>query len=275
MLSSKNGTCIFHIGLYLLCGLLIVIFVNTYPIYRFLATRLGNGISSFLPLALPVAVITICLWACSGSYARRRVHWLLLLPGIFLCLIALLIPDPAIAIKRIHVVEYLLLSLLVRYTMSHHLSGTRLLLFSGLFTAVLGVHDEFLQGIHQLRTYGLRDMLVNMVAGFGGALFWHGLGLFRQPTETTGSTEWRMHQLLYLLWLILAVFAMIVPIAAYLHHALPYWPGLPLLSTTVFWCCFGRGDRSEVGHGLTILSLACLLFLLYPVMVNMLQIPFS
>jgi VanZ family protein len=87
------------------------------------------------------------------------------------------------------VAEYIILSFLVRYALSYRLEGLRLTLFTALVTALYGVHDEMLQGLHPLRYHGWRDIIVNSVAGLSGAMLGHGLVCFdAQGTEkSTGS----------------------------------------------------------------------------------------
>lgn len=259
--------------LYLGCGLLVVAYVNFYPLYEHLVQYFGR---SFISYASYVPLVLILL-SSSALFTLRPfpVKWRWLLPGILLCIIALFIPDSAIAVKRIHVTEYLLLSLLARYTMSHRLTAGSLLLFSSLFPAVLGIHDEFLQGIHPSRTYGLRDMLVNAVAATGGSFIWHSLALFtaNYRESTPGGKAGTIH-LLYLCWLAVAILAMVVPLPVYRHSPLPFWPGLPLMAAIVFWLCLLRQDDSELSHGIKAVSAAAFLLLIYPLVINSRQVSF-
>jgi len=259
--------------LYLGCGLLIVAYVNFYPLYEHLVQHFGRSFISY------ASYVPLVLMLLSGStlFTLRPfpVKWRWLLPGISLCIAALFIPDSAIAVKRIHVTEYLLLSLLARYTMSHRLTGGPLLLFSSIFPAVLGVHDEFLQGIHPSRTYGLRDMLVNAVAATGGSFIWHSLALFtaNYRKSTPGRKAKTVH-LFYLGWLAVAIPAMVVPLPAYRHSPIPFWPCLPLMAAIVFWVCHLRQDDSELSHGIKAVSAAAFLLLIYPLVINSRQISF-
>ena len=136
-------------------------------------------LACFLAIAPLIAVLSSAL-ALTGALVAAVLR---------LCLLALLVSDMRYAVKRIHVVEYLFLSLVVRYGMSWKLQEKNLLLFSFLATAVFGVHDELLQGIHPLRTYGLRDMAVNGISAAGGALIWHGADLFSDNLQSsTGNS---------------------------------------------------------------------------------------
>jgi VanZ family protein len=271
-LRKKTGEgCILlhHLG----CGLLVVAFVHLFSLYQLVSERLGSGFVAFSPLVLPVLFFAVLF------FKRRRGTESL--PSVFLglscCLAALAVPDPEIAVKRIHVMEYLLLSLYVRHTLAFRLSGVALLVFSCLLSCLYGVHDELLQGVHPSRTYGLRDMLVNVVAAIGGGLIWHGLALFseRSGGQVTGGDRWSRSRILYLLGLVAAVPAMAAPLIAYRHDFFPAWPFLPLAALMVVWSCFFVNDRSMFRHGLLPTSIVAFLFLVYPVAVNGLQITFN
>lgn len=264
--------------LYLSCGLVVLLFANLYSLYSLLYALLGSSFIKNAPLILPPAIIFALLIAImmSGKTSSLRPHYGWLVLGLGLCGLALMIPDPRLGVKRIHVTEYLLLSLLVRFTLSHHLSGSSLLFFSCLLTSVLGIHDEFLQGLHPARTYGLKDMLVNAVAGAGGATLWHGLHFFQRDEKgdevVFGKASF--YDQLFLFWLTISVLAMVVPISLYLHNQIPFWTMLPLVAAFVFWVCFVFGDTTNKSVGINIISCCCFLLLVYPVLVNGFQIPF-
>jgi VanZ family protein len=281
-LSNESGidrkqSTFFLAFLYLSCALLVIAYANMYSVYRYISHALGDRFITLTPVILPILLLLWFLTAASRRTSRGKlfIEWRWLLPGLAFCIFALFIPDPRFGVKRIHVSEYLLLSLLVRYTMSHRLSGLPLLFFSCLFTAILGVHDEFLQGIHPNRTYGLRDMLVNGISGAGGAFIWHGLHLFTRNCRVGSDVQSGtiLHHL-YLSWLVISVLAFIVPLTGYLYNFMPLWLILPLAASTVFWSCFLLTDNSHLRHGVSVLSYASFILLIYPAAVNGLQIPF-
>lgn len=262
-----------HLG----CGLLVVVFVHFYSLYQLVNQKLGGSFLAISPFVLPVLLLAALF------FRRYRVadnlssiHRLPIILGLCCCLGALAVPDPEIAVKRIHVMEYLLLSLYVRYTLSFRIGGKHLLVFSCMLSCLYGVHDELLQGIHPARTYGLRDMLVNGVAAVGGGLVWHGLNLFcrRAGERETGFAGWPWSQVLYLLGLAAAVPAMAVPLIVHRHDVLPSWSFLPLAAAMVVWVCYFAGDRSTLRHGVVPVSVVAFLFLLYPLAVNGLQVAF-
>lgn len=270
--AGDSFVLIHHAG----CGLMVVAFVHFYSLYQLVAQRLGSSFLTISPVVLPVLFLAVLFFrryriAIDLPPIRR----LPVIAGLCCCLAALALPDPEIAVKRIHVMEYLLLSLYVRHTLSFRLSGNALLAFSCLLTCLYGVHDELLQGLHPSRTYGLRDMLVNCLAAVGGGLMWHGLGFSAgQTTEREGRDSWPRPLIIYLGGLAAAVPAMAVPLIAHRHDVLPAWPFLPLSAAIVFLGCYLLGDRSEFRYGLLPVSVVACLFLLYPLAVNGLQIAF-
>ncbi len=258
-------------ALYLLCGLLVVIYVNLFTLFRLVNEYLGSGFILATPLLLPF----ILLFLVIRRRARKglRHNWLLI--GLFLVFIGLILPDPAFPVKRIHVAEYLFLSLIVRYALARNLVGRQLIFFSVLVSAVYGIHDELLQGFHPSRTYGLRDMLVNIVAAAGGCFIWHSLDLFvGTRTCSTGEVSWSPLQIGALVWLVFAVAALVVPLTVYRHGALPWWPFLPLAAAVVVWACVIADDSSPLRHGLVPLGWTAFPMLCYPFAAHVFQISF-
>lgn len=260
-----------HLG----CALLVLAFVNLYELYRLVGDLLGARLLGLAPLVLPPLFLMVIF-----VFARRSVRLVPLalaptLAGIALCLVALAIPDPEIAIKRIHVAQYLLLSLAVRHTLATRLGGVELTLSATLLSCLYGVHDEMLQGLHPDRTYGLRDIMVNTLASCGGGLIWHGLSLFEKGHAPTGPLiGWTWRQRLILFGMSVAVVLMAVPLVAYRNHPLPPWPFLPLAALLIIWGLFFISPRQNGYHLFQPLGVVALLFLLYPFAVNVLQIPF-
>ncbi|MDP7172068.1 MAG: VanZ family protein [Alphaproteobacteria bacterium] len=88
-----------------------------------------------------------------------------------LALAGLLFADPAFPAKRVHVFQYALLALVVRRGLASRLDGVPLMAMSALVAALLGVHDELIQGLRPERYFSLTDILVNTVsASAGGCL---------------------------------------------------------------------------------------------------------
>lgn len=260
-----------HLG----CALLVLTFVNLYELYRLAGDLLGTRLLGLAPLVLPPIFLVAIVIFSRRSERLLPLSLSAILAGSALCLVALAIPDPEIAIKRIHVAQYLLLSLAVRHTLAGRLGGLELTISATLLSCLYGVHDEMLQGLHPDRTFGLRDIMVNTLAACGGGLIWHGLSLFEKGPAPTGSpTGWSRRQRLMLFGMSLAVVLMALPLIAYRNQPLPPWPFLPLAALLILWGLFFMYPRQNGYHLFQPLGVVALLFLLYPFAVNVLQISF-
>lgn len=267
----QKSNVYFQILLYCFCALLVVLYVNLYGVFDMANKLLPKPIMVLLPIGAACLSLAIVFY----YYFRRRdrdtgLRTSFLVAGGVCCIAALFIPDSQFPAKRIHVVEYMLLVLLVRYVMSWRIQDGQLLLYSVLATVLFGIHDELLQGIHPSRTYGLRDMTVNGVAALGGGLIWHGGSLFTRDIIINSGEEFGRvpGETLYLLWLSAAVLMFIIPLTVYRQEELPYWPLLPLSAAMVFWSCYLPALKGSQRYGCTVLSCLAYLFLLYPVLIN-------
>lgn len=254
---------------YAASAMLVLVYVNMFPLWKLLSSRWGREVFVIVPILLGVGIIATVymLFYRRPNSARLSVGKGGLAIGTFLCLTALVIPDPQFPVKRIHVAEYMLLSLVVRFAMSFRLQGMPLLFFSACFTSVLGVHDELLQGLHPSRTYGLRDLTVNTLASYGGALIWHALQLFSGTTSSYGkqAATLKNNSFMYLVWLITTVLAFVLPLAMYRGSVIPYWPVLPLIGAIVYFSLYKDQFAISWKHGIGALSAVSFALILYPV----------
>ena len=260
------------------CFLLVVLYVNMYQFWAWLVKRLGAGVmASILPVTVTVAVLLVI----SLSYFVHRVNrgyginLVVLGLGMVGAFLALAIPDPNVPIKRIHVAEYITLSFLVRYTLSHRLQGAALTLFTDHWSPCCSAFmTRCCRDLHSLRYYGWRDILVNGMAGLSGALLGHGLRCFVRPLPVNrvlrngGGFSFRL-SLLYLAlaaataWLVVSLFAQRGGQFSILSF-LPLAVASLLVVILYPECIFTSGRH----HGLQVLWwLACAL-LLYPLLTN-------
>lgn len=187
------------------CYLLVVFYVNMFAFWAWLSRALGSGT---LARMLPVAVTVVVLLVIALRFVERvnrgyRINLVFLGVGLVCAIFSLALPDPHVPIKRIHVAEYIVLSFLVRATLSHRLQGMQLTLFTVLATLLLGIHDEMLQGLHSQRYYGWLDIIVNGTAGLSGALLGHGLHCCARRTVGTAQPKVRGLAGLVVLFLLL------------------------------------------------------------------------
>ncbi len=253
--------------LYLGSALLVIFYVNLFPVLEIVFRLFGDTFIKGATIGIPTLAVggLLLYFGTSSRKSTPQIHWISVIFGLAICLSALLIPDPKISIKRIHVSEYLLLSLFVRYIMSHKMQAGSLLFFSSFFTVILGIHDEFLQGLHPQRTYGLRDMVVNGVAGAGGGLVWYGFNLFsRNAANPPPSKERGTIHFVYLILLSLTLLIFVTQLHSFPSPAIPLWPCLPLLATSFFYFLQVRNIDSGWSHGLMVISYSSFFLLLYP-----------
>jgi len=262
------------------CGLLVLLYINTFQLWAWLVARLGETAHR-----IPGVVVALSLAAIFGSLFRRyrnqAIHLPLFQAGVAACLLAALLPDPEIPIKRIHVPEYLLLSLLVRYTLSLRTRGPSLLWFTALVTALYGIHDEVIQGLHPLRTYGLTDMSVNAISSLGGSFLGESVGLFKRgdgaATPESLPAGFRSRLIRNGVLLAAAVLWMVIPLAGYKGSQNIPWQGVIPLIALLFFC--GGGDcitaaPVHMRHGMRSVGLLALLLVIYPFLVNLTPITF-
>lgn len=273
------GKRCFGFGLFLLyaaCFLLVVCYVNMFQLWVWLSRQLGPGPwTGRLPVLVTLAVLLMSL----ASFVQRfhkgiRVHFIFLALGIGIALLALAVPDPHVPIKRIHVVEYIVLSFLVRFALGHRLQGNRLALFTALVTLLFGIHDEMIQGLHPLRYYGWRDMIVNGLAGCGGALLGHGLRFFETASPHDADHEPRRTVSPGLAFFYVMLFAAVGWLAVSLYEqrggAVLVTSLLPIacmcLVITVLYPEVVVDSREH--HGLQAVFWLALGLMIYPVLIN-------
>jgi hypothetical protein len=134
---------------YLLAVVVVGLMVDTAGLWREFS-RLDAWVAAATPVAAAIAVLVAGALAILRRKDRR----------------ALLLTDPQYPAKRIHIAEYVAVSWLVYLGLGGRLGGPRRALAALLIAALLGVHDELIQGLHPNRSFGIRDIVAN---GFGAA----------------------------------------------------------------------------------------------------------
>lgn len=262
------------------CYLLVVFYVNMFQFWAWVSRGMGPGIlTRMLPVAVTAVVLLIIALRfvdrVNRGWSIRPVHLSL---GLACAIFALAIPDPEVPIKRIHVAEYLALAFLVRATLSHRLQGGELTLFTALVTLLLGIHDEMLQGLHPLRYYGWRDMIVNGMAGLGGALLGDGLYCFVRP-EVEARKKLHTPWLLAVLFLLLAASTLWLIVSLYQLRSQPIPLTLLLPQAAAgLLVIFFRADlvfSTRLHHGLQALFWLALGLLAYPLAAALAGIKFA
>lgn len=222
---------------YGLAVVLVVPFVNSFALWRWLDARLPAVALTAIPFILASPIV---LWAVARLHRgvpRARLPWIAL--ALALAVVSFWITDPDFPTKRSHVAEYILLALVVRRALAFRLDGGWLGLASGLVAALLGVHDELLQDLHPARYFGPSDLAVNGLAAAAGACLGHGVMLFERtfagdpapsPRRAGDRAAW-----LAMAVALVALAFLLVAIARLPGDPMPPWAFAPLLAAAVLW----------------------------------------
>lgn len=208
--------------------ILVAVYVNTYDIWRWLIANAGNSAASVSPFAITATALAIAF-----LFARRGGSWPAFVLGAAIALGALFLTDPDYPAKRIHVPQYMLLSLVLRRALFH--SATPEPALTGLsvaMAALLGIHDEFLQGFHPDRGFGLRDIGVNALGALSGGLLAKGR-LFVKAKAAAPDTGKPF--LVTVIAMGMAAMLLIAPMEAYRGQTIPIWTIMPLLAACCVW----------------------------------------
>jgi len=223
---------------------LVVGYVNTFQIWQTLVTGIGPSGANLVPLGL---VVLAGAGVAFVAARRRRQRFPVSTPALAVAFIAacaaVLLCDPAFPAKRIHLPQYAILALVVGRALAAHLDGLSLLAATSIITALLGGHDELLQGVLPDRTFGLRDIAVNTLSGLSGALLTHA---FHLKSPSTGKEEGRRLALTPFEWLGFVLLAigwllLLLSIPGFRGEVLPVWTILPLAGGAVAWGLLGHG----------------------------------
>lgn len=206
---------------YLTALALMGLFVQTLDLWQALALTLGRDNAALLPF------VGLGLVVAATAIGRSR-PWLPVAGALVLAGAALALTDPAFPAKRIHVAEYILLSLVIRQGAGKVAAGLPLTLTVAVLTALLGVHDELVQGLHPGRTFGSRDMLVDGVAALAGALLGH---VPAAPGRPAALGPWAGIIAMVVAGLLLELWAVAVTITPGADVPPPLWAAAPVLGT--------------------------------------------
>jgi hypothetical protein len=210
---------------------LIAVYVNTFDIWRWLNSSIGNSAANVSPFAITAAGLAIAFLIARRGGAWPSPAFVL---GAAIALGALFLTDPDYPAKRIHVPQYMLLSLVLRRALFHGaVPEPTLTGLSVAMAALGGIHDEFLQGFHPERGFGLRDIGVNALGALSGGLLAHGFRLFvtNTPKAGTSGTPFRAT----VIAMTVAVLLLIAPMEAYRGLPIPAWTVMPLLAACCAW----------------------------------------
>ncbi len=268
-------TFLFHV----FALVLVVAYVNTFVLWREIGNISGRGIRDNMPFIVAgslVFAITIFV-AVNMRRGKMSVDWRWLVAAAIVAIVGLASTDPAFPAKRIHVPQYLILAIVVHFAIRAPDRTAQTLFFVFLVTVAYGVHDEFLQGLHSRRTYGLRDMFVNSCGAGAGTLLvralTHGGGQLVSPVRRLTAQP---QLVAALLMLICGVVMFAWAGTAYRADLLPYWTVLPALAGALAIALVGE-RLSSSGNRLAVraLTAVCLLYAFYPLVINVAFLDFA
>lgn len=268
-------TFLFHC----LALVLVVAYVNTFVLWREIGYLFGRGVRDGMPF-ITVGVVMLGVAIYAGVKLRRgtlSVAWLWLGAAMLLTVVGLASTDPAFPAKRIHVPQYVVLAIVLHLSIRASDRTGLTLLFVFFTVAAYGVHDEFLQGLHPQRSYGLRDMFVDACgAGAGIALVRAFLPVYRGLSVELGTMAVRHGVTAAIALALGGVFLFAWAATAYRSDILPYWSVLPALAGGLALAVAAerlplRGDRLAVRA----LAALCVLFAAYPVVINVAFLDFA
>ena len=268
-------TFLFHC----LALVLVVAYVNTFVLWREIGYAFGRGIRDGMPF-IAVAALVLGVIIYVGVKARRgtlSIAWPWIAAAVIFAVVGLASTDPAFPAKRIHVPQYVILAIVLHFSIRASERTALTLLFVFFAVAAYGVHDEFLQGLHPRRTFGLRDMFVNACGAAAGISLVRALvpgcrGLLLE----IGPPAVRLGVIAAFVLGIGGVFLFALAGTAYRADILPYWSVLPALAGALALAVAGerlslRGDRLAVRA----LVFVCLLYAVHPLVINVALLDFA
>lgn len=262
------------LAFYGLAALLVVAYVNTFIVWKMLQIGLGETVA-LVPWFVAVVVTIGLATGLRRREHRNRVSAVMLIAALAVAFAGMLVADPQFPAKRVHVPQYALLSGVVWAALRERVGVGRVALYTVVVASLFGVHDEFLQGLHPERTYGLRDMAVNLSGCVAGALAlsgFNGRGLFTADAISLPPT------LIVGLAMAFSGFALYVPVPVIFRGVpIPYWSLLPLLAGVFALACALARDEVDSGQrhfGIVVCILLLMLFV-YPVLANETKLVFA
>ncbi len=141
-------------------------------VYRSIVSRFSPQTAGRIPLFIIVSFAAIFTIACIVKKKTLRCLIVLAVSGL---IVILVMNFETNANKHIHIPEYILISWILYRALALDYHGGGILLLVFICAAMLGIVDEIMQGIHQQRTYGCTDMMVDAAASLIGCLSLWGL----------------------------------------------------------------------------------------------------
>ena len=271
-LQIQKRSQIESLGYCSLAAALMVVFMQTIGLWRWLTDELGKTGAVLVPFVVAVIVFGTALAVRLYTGHSLRPRWSYLIVAALVSAIALYIPDPQFPAKRIHVAEFMLLAFVIRRGFCRWTSGIRLIALTAASGTVLGAHDELIQGLHPDRYFGHRDILVDGLAAVAGALAGHGLKLYDNIPKR--NVDWVFPSWWALAVVAVGLIAFLYPLPEFRKIPLPLWTLVPLSITALMWYLLDRTPRL-VGDPASITVWLVFFMISYPVLTHTTPVGFQ
>lgn len=227
LFSRRRAVLAWH----LLCVALIIVYANSFAVWSWLGQSVGREAAAYLPyLALAAVLLSIL----AALFRKPAFDWRFFVLGAVVAIVALLSADPEFPAKRIHVAQYLVLALFLYQALSRDLPrGRYLCLAAAVMGALYGIHDELLQGFHPDRTFGVRDIGINILGAVSGALVAAAFVPAGTLAASAPITRRDQSGTIAILTIIAGAGCLVLPLEGYRDQFIPAWSALPLLAAAL------------------------------------------
>jgi hypothetical protein len=215
---------------HLLAPILVLAYVHTFSIWNWMTATVGASSAAWLPLVMTAAAVSVLL-----LLLRRHpiLRWPRFAVGACVAAVAIFLSDPDFPAKRIHVLQYMLLAIILRRALAPDLrNDPELSVMSVAIASLYGLHDEFLQGFHLQRTFGLFDAVIDALGAIAGTIMASAAGLF-QTRNRTAEVQLDNVTRAVLMLIAIAAALLVLPLESYRDQTIPTWTLLPLVASAV------------------------------------------
>ena len=136
-------------------------------VFEAITRHFPSQTAGYIPLAINILMAVV--YIITGVIVKRIGRCVFTLAAGTVIVFAIMAFE-ANANKHIHIPEYILMTWLLYQAMVIDYNGRGILLLVFICASMLGVVDELAQGIHPLRSYGWKDMMIDAASSFIGIL---------------------------------------------------------------------------------------------------------
>jgi len=164
---AKNSQHLYRIILWVTVILYTAALPYVILVYRAITGHFSAKTAGIVPLF--IIILLAVAYAITGVRVKRIGRCIIIL-AVSAVIVFNIMAFEANANKHIHIPEYVLMTWLLYQAMVIDYKGRGIFLLVFICASMLGVVDEILQGIHPLRTYGWKDMIIDASSSLIGIL---------------------------------------------------------------------------------------------------------